>query len=67
MLSFDGIKMKEISKEIADNDDLTIRIGFTGKDELSQSAQAFDIMIEKFVSINIETKELENQLQTSCC
>lgn len=55
--------IKDVSKEIADNDDLTVRIGFTGKDELSRSAQAFDIMIEKFVSINLETKELEKQLQ----
>ena len=56
-------RIQEISKRVIDSKDLTIRINFTGKDELDKTAQTFDHLLDEFSKVNKETKKLEQQLQ----
>ena len=56
-------RIQAVSKRVMDSKDLTLRINFTGKDELDKTAQAFDHLLDEFSRVNKETKNLEQQLQ----
>ncbi len=56
-------KIQAISARVMDDKDLTIRVGFNGKDELDRTAQAFDHLLDEFSRVNQETRDLESELQ----
>lgn len=56
-------QIQNISKKVVESKDLTLRIAFSGKDELDTTAQAFDHLLDEFSKMNTETKELEGELQ----
>jgi methyl-accepting chemotaxis protein len=55
-------KIQETSDYIVKEKDLTVRIGLTGSDELDKAAQAFDHMLDGFVSMCTEVKAVEKEL-----
>ncbi|MGS2718339.1 methyl-accepting chemotaxis protein [Eionea flava] len=55
--------IQRISQRVIASKDLTLRVNFTGKDELDLTAQAFDHLIDAFAQSTSETKALEIQLQ----
>jgi methyl-accepting chemotaxis protein len=56
-------KIQSISNKVMHDKDLTLRISFSGKDELDKTAQAFDHLLEDFFRVNKETRDLEGELQ----
>jgi methyl-accepting chemotaxis protein len=56
-------KIQEISEFIVREKDITIRIGLEGTDELDKAAHAFDAMLDGFVSMYTNVKQVEKDLR----
>jgi methyl-accepting chemotaxis protein len=52
-----------IANQIADTKDLTLRVDAKRKDEISNTANAFDRMMNQFLEVNLSTRQLELNLQ----
>ncbi len=57
------LKIKNISQAIVEQKDLTPRINMRDKDEIGETSEAFDRMLNNFASMNRETRGLELELQ----
>lgn len=57
------IGIQKVSSEVVNSKNLSLRIGYTGNDELARTAQAFDKMMERFANVNRDIKKLEDELQ----
>ncbi len=55
--------VRETANEVVSAKDLTLRIGAKRKDEISNTANAFDYMINKFLEINLSSRDLDSQLE----
>ena len=56
-------RLKAVAGEIAETKNLTLKIGFKGRDEIASAAQYFDLMVEQFLSINKDVQQLDESLQ----
>ncbi len=56
-------RIKRVSQEIVAEKDLTKRLAFCGRDEITSTAQAFDDMLDSFVAVNTEIRAVESELQ----
>jgi methyl-accepting chemotaxis protein len=52
-----------IANQIAETKDLTLRVDAERTDEISNTANAFDRMMNRFLEMNLSTRQLENHLE----
>jgi methyl-accepting chemotaxis protein len=52
-----------IANQVATSKDLTLRVDAKRKDEISNTANAFDRMMDQFLEVNLSTRQLEDQLK----
>jgi methyl-accepting chemotaxis protein len=55
-------RLQSVSRQIAEDKDLRLRIGLAGQDELAAAARAFDLMLDGFASMNKEVMHVEHDL-----
>ena len=59
------LKFKEVTEEIVDHKNLTLKVNFDGNTEIDDTAKAFDRMMSRFQRMNQEIQDVETEIQTS--